>query len=153
MALLFLNLETTFNVSIRRTDQDVEEFIVTLILSYHQVQSSQTFYSHVWESTAVKLKGLLCQTWWKIFVMQTPSPLPWVAAVHSLTPSSEGLTLKSSLLWCPQKRGQKLPVHPYSEVTASGFKPKRDPGFDLAWQSRSVSWWILSHSIFWWRSL
>lgn len=45
MDLLFLNLETTFDVSIRRTDQDVEELIVALIL--RQVQSSQTFYSHV----------------------------------------------------------------------------------------------------------
>lgn len=45
MALLFLNLESTFNVYIRRTDQDVEELTVALTL--HQVQSSQTFYSHV----------------------------------------------------------------------------------------------------------
>lgn len=45
MALLLLNLESTFNVYIRHTDQDVEELIVALTL--HQVQSSQTFYSHV----------------------------------------------------------------------------------------------------------
>lgn len=45
MALLFLNLESTFNVSIRHTDEDVEELIVALVL--HQVQSSRTFYSHV----------------------------------------------------------------------------------------------------------